>query len=393
MKTLSPLTIALLLTLSGCTLGLDAREPRPAKIVPAKLGATRNVHVGGNVYFAGQFTQEDIPIIKKRGITRIVTLRTDGEVRWDEKGLVEAAGFEFVSIPFRGGESLTDEIFAKIRSLLKEPGQKTLLHCGSANRVGGAWLPYRVLDEGVDVETARKEAKTIGLRTAAYEERALAYIAKAKATNPREKSVKPGINKSFLDAELDVERFLNRFEIESREVYSARLSVLKACAIKPGQRIADVGAGTGLYTRLFSKAVGSEGWVYAVDIAPRFVDHIRKTAREQKLTNISPVLCNETSIDLPPNSVDFVFVCDTYHHFEFPHSTLASIHRALKPGGTLFLIDFKRVPGVTREWLLNHVRAGKDVFRGEIESAGFKLDRELKVEGLKENYVLRFTKS
>ena len=207
-----------------------------------------------------------------------------------------------------------------------------------------------------------------------------------------ESSVKPGINKSFLDPDLDVDQFVQRFEIESREVYTARERILAAADIEKGDTVADVGAGTGLFTRMFSVQVGDRGWVYAVDIAPRFIKHINESATRQKLANITGVLCAENSINLPPDSVDVVFLCDTYHHFEYPKSTLQSIHRALKPDGHLILIDFDRIEGQSREWLLNHLRAGRDVFQAEVEDAGFRLAEEKKIDGFEENYFLKFQK-
>ena len=110
------------------------------------------------------------------------------------------------------------------------------------------------------------------------------------------------------------------------------------------------------------------------------------------VVGISSVLGSDRSIGLPPDSVDTVFICDTYHHFEYPQSTLASIYRALKPGGTLVVIDFERIPGKSREFILGHVRAGKDVFRGEIVKAGFKFEDEVKIRQFRENYLLRFRK-
>ena len=205
-----------------------------------------------------------------------------------------------------------------------------------------------------------------------------------------EESVRPGINDRFLDPELNIDEWIGRFEVESREVFAARREVLKACGIKPGQRVADVGAGTGLYTRLFADAVGNDGWVYAVDISPRFLEHINGKMREENVTNYTSVLCSDRSVQLPPNSVDVVFICDTYHHFEYPQSTLKSIHQALKPDGTLIVIDFERIPGKSREFILKHVRAGKEVFRGEIVDAGFQLIDDVTIPGLKENYLLRF---
>lgn len=208
----------------------------------------------------------------------------------------------------------------------------------------------------------------------------------------QEESVRPGINERFLDPELKVEDFVARWEVESREVYTERERVLELCGVRKGMRVADVGSGTGLYTRIFAEAVGDEGWVYAVDIAPRFLEHIRSWSRNENVDHVSAVLCRDNSIDLPPESVDVVFLCDTYHHFEYPISSSTSILRALKPGGSLVVVDFERIPGVSREWILGHVRAGKDVVKREILSAGFTFRDEVKVPGFKENYLLRFTK-
>ncbi len=177
------------------------------------------------------------------------------------------------------------------------------------------------------------------------------------AVSAQDKSVKPGINDSFRDPSVD--DFVKRFEIESREVYSKRAEILKACNIAAGATVADVGAGTGLYTRLFSDAVGKEGQVLAVDIAKNFLEHIEKTAREEKRSNIQTILCSEDSTKLPESTVDVAFICDTYHHFEFPLKTMSSLHAALKPGGRVIVIDFQRIEGKSNDWTMNHVRAGQ----------------------------------
>ncbi|MFT5467067.1 MAG: putative methyltransferase [Verrucomicrobiales bacterium] len=208
----------------------------------------------------------------------------------------------------------------------------------------------------------------------------------------QEESIKPGINEKFLDPALKVEEWLKRFEVESREVFHAKETVVEACGIRPGMRVADIGAGTGLYTRLFSKDVGAEGWVYAVDINPRFLEHIQARAKQEDQSNITTVLSPQDSVGLPPASLDLVFICDTYHHFEYPRQTLASIVAAMKPGAELILIDFERIEGVTSDWIMGHVRAGKEVFRQEVLDAGLVLIDEVEIEGLKENYFLKFRK-
>ncbi len=210
------------------------------------------------------------------------------------------------------------------------------------------------------------------------------------AVGAQEKSVKPGINDSFRDP--DPKEFLGRFEVESREVFALRKEILKACAIQPGQTVADIGAGTGLFTRMFSEAVGKEGRVIAVDIAQKFLDHILATSREAGQRNVETLLCKADSTELPPDSVDVAFICDTYHHFEFPLKTMASLHRALKPGGRVILIDFRRVAGSSTDWVMNHVRAGQEVFEAEIVQSGFRKVDEAR-ETLKENYFVTFEKA
>ncbi|KAA5546880.1 class I SAM-dependent methyltransferase [Roseiconus nitratireducens] len=220
----------------------------------------------------------------------------------------------------------------------------------------------------------------------------LVFAQEAVEAAPQTVEVPEGINEKFVDPQLDIQEWVERFEIESREVFAARDAVLKACGVGPGDRVADVGAGTGFFSRLFSDAAGPEGWVFAVDISPRFLQHINEQGARQDVTNITCVLGSDRSIRLPPNSVDLVFICDTYHHFEHPQATLESIENALKPEGTLVVIDFERIPGKSREFILGHVRGGKDVFRAEIMQAGFQFAEEVKIPGFEENYFLRFRK-
>ena len=203
----------------------------------------------------------------------------------------------------------------------------------------------------------------------------------------QEQSVKPGINDSFRDP--DPKQFTERFEIESREVFAKRKEILAAIKLKPTDVVADIGAGTGLFTRLFAGSLGPDGRVIAVDIAQKFLDHIEVTCREQNLRNVETLLGKDDSTELPPNSVDVAFICDTYHHFEFPQKTMTSLRKALRPGGRVVVIDFVRVEGVSSDWTMDHVRAGQEVFESEIISAGFKKAEEIK-DVLKENYLVVF---
>jgi 3-mercaptopyruvate sulfurtransferase SseA/predicted methyltransferase len=217
---------------------------------------------------------------------------------------------------------------------------------------------------------------------------ALAALSCIPPAAAQDRSVRPGINKPFENP--DVPAFIRQFETESREIFAQRKEIVAACKLETGMAVADVGAGTGLFTSLFAQQVGPKGKVYAVDIAPRFVEHIRKTCKETGLDNVAGVVCTADSVRLPARCVDVVFICDTYHHFEFPFKTMASIREALRPGGRVFVIDFHRIPGKSREWVLNHVRAGQEVVIREIERSGFKKVAQKKL--LEENYFLVFEK-
>lgn len=203
-------------------------------------------------------------------------------------------------------------------------------------------------------------------------------------------SVKPGINREFLNPDLQVANWVQRFEVESREVFAHRHGLTHALGLRPGDCVADIGAGTGLFVPLFAEAVGPQGHVYAVEIAPAFVEGILNRAREAGLANVTAVLGSDRDVGLEPGSIDKAFICDTYHHFEYPSETMVSLHRALRRGGEVLVIDFHRIPGVSSEWTLNHVRAGQEVFTAEIEAAGFRKVEELPL--LEDNYVLRFRK-
>src|SRR5262249_10592709 len=92
------------------------------------------------------------------------------------------------------------------------------------------------------------------------------------------------INKPFQNP--DVAAYIKRFESESREVYAQREAIVRALGLKRGMAVADIGAGTGLFTRLFADRVGSEGKVYAVDVSAPFLKHIAAEASKRGQTQI-----------------------------------------------------------------------------------------------------------
>lgn len=190
----------------------------------------------------------------------------------------------------------------------------------------------------------------------------------------------------------NVELWLETMELGSRELYSARNDVVSALQLKSGERIADIGAGTGLYTVLFAQSVGEAGAVFAVDIEPRFLKLINQRTADLDFTNVTSVLGLDNSITLPDASTDVVFISDTYNYFEDPQALMRSVFKALKPGGRLFIVDFDLVDGEPRNENNQHVRVGKRALIMEVESIGFALDEEVSVPNLTASYMLRFRK-
>ncbi len=152
-------------------------EASELRLEKCELGHATPVHRFGNVYLAGQPAEEDFPKLKSDGMRTIINLRPDKELPWDEGAAVKRAGMKYVHVPFRGEEQLTSSVFDKVLGVLrdKESGP-TLLHCGSANRVGAIWYAHRILNDDLNPVEAELEAKQVGLRDAGYLEKAKEYV-------------------------------------------------------------------------------------------------------------------------------------------------------------------------------------------------------------------------
>jgi len=207
---------------------------------------------------------------------------------------------------------------------------------------------------------------------------------------PQETSVKPGINERWKSS--DIDPLIETLEAATRDIFIHRHQLAGLVNPSAGTVVADVGAGSGFMVEEFARKVGAEGLVYAVDINLTLLEQIERRAVQQGLDNVRTVLATDDSSRLAPSTIDLVFICDTYHHFEYPKSTLQTIYDALKPGGELVLVEFKRVPGESADWILDHVRAGKEAFSQEIVEAGFRFDREHDASFVPRNYILRFHK-
>jgi acetyl esterase/lipase len=265
----------------------------------------------------------------------------------------------------------------------------------------GEWNRFRIVARGrrirswvngvpcADFQDDRDPSGFIGLQVHGIRSGSGPYEVRWRNLELRELSINPGINSSFQAP--DVGQFTDRFERESREVYDKRQQIIDALQIEPGMAVADIGAGTGLFTRLLAQATGASGRVYAVDVAEEFVKHVELSCRQAGWNNVRGIVCTQSTTGLEPDSVDVALICDTYHHFEFPYLTIGSLHRALRPGGRLVLIDFVKQPGVSSDFVLSHVRAPQAEFSREIEQCGFR--RVAGADFLSENYLVIFERS
>lgn len=171
------------------------------------------------------------------------------------------------------------------------------------------------------------------------------------------------------------------------------VELLASIGIHKGDVVGDIGTGVGFMLPYLVDAVGPEGKVYAEDIQKDFLSKAKKKVKEGGWKNVKFVRGKQKNVKLPANSLDLAFILDVYHHFNYPEKTLATIHKAVKPGGRLAMIDFYRGgkdANRSDEWYKNHIRLDRDGFRAEIESAGFEFERTF--DHLPHQYVLIFRK-
>jgi len=166
--------------------------------------------------------------------------------------------------------------------------------------------------------------------------------------------------------------WLERDEREQEERPRLAVSLL---GLKPGQAIADIGAGSGYYTELIARRVGPEGKVIATDIQPGMIELLRKRIDRARLNNVQTVLSAPDDPRLPDSSLDLILLVDVYHEFSQPQQMLRKLRAALKPDGRLVLLEFRKEDASIpiRE---EHKMTIAEV-RAELEPEGFSFDRVL----------------
>ena len=129
-------------------------------------------------------------------------------------------------------------------------------------------------------------------------------------------------------------------ERENREDEEAPTKAIAALELAPDAVIADIGAGSGYYSFLLAAKV-PQGRVVAVDIQQEMLDFLKKRAAELNIRNCQPHLGSLEGLDLPEKSLDAALMVDAYHEFSNPAEMLDSLFKTLKPGGRIFLLEYR----------------------------------------------------
>lgn len=165
-------------------------------------------------------------------------------------------------------------------------------------------------------------------------------------------------------------------ERPSRDTEERPDEVIAKMELEPGDVVADIGCGSGYFSRRIAKQVAPDGKVYAVDIQPEFLEILKDYCAKEGVENVVPVLGAVDDPRLPENSIDWMILADVYHEFAEPEKMLAAMHKALKPDGRVALLEY-RLEGDSATHIKMEHRMSPEQVLGEWEPAGFELVEQL----------------
>ncbi len=184
----------------------------------------------------------------------------------------------------------------------------------------------------------------------------------------------------------DPERWAAIFEDPERDTWQKPELVLDFLGLRPGQVVADLGAGTGYFTVRLARRVGVSGRVYAVDIEPKLIAYLGERAKKEDLPQVVAVLAEPDDPKLPQGTLDLVLVVDTWHHIDDRLRYLERLARVLRPGGRVAVVDFRE--GELPVGPPPDHKLSREHIVGEFAEAGWHLVAES--DALPYQYVLVF---
>jgi len=200
-----------------------------------------------------------------------------------------------------------------------------------------------------------------------------------------------GIGKRYMGREISAvmgwqgAAWLERAERDREERTDLLLAALQ---LQAGMVVADIGAGTGYLSRRMAQAVMPGGKVFAVDLQPQMISLLQAGAARSGLTQIEARLGSVDDVRLPASSIDLAIMVDVYHELSYPYEIMASIMKALKPGGRVVFVEYKAEdPAVPIKPL--HKMSEAQIKR---EAAVFSLDWERTVSTLPWQHAVVFRK-
>ena len=166
--------------------------------------------------------------------------------------------------------------------------------------------------------------------------------------------------------------FFDRPERAAEEKTDA---LVEALDIRDGDRIADIGAGTGFFTWRLAQKAGPRGRVLAVDIQRAMLARAEATVKQHGLGNVEYVLAAERDPKLPARVLDMVFIAHSYHEFAEPEAMIEAVRRSLNPAGRLVIVEYAKEKRAAPASPLH--KMSFDEIRSEIEPLGFELEQIL----------------
>ena len=190
----------------------------------------------------------------------------------------------------------------------------------------------------------------------------------------------------------DIKQYLEQLDSEERDQHQKPKHVIEALNLKPGLAVADLGSGSGYFTRRFIEAVTETGKVYAVDVDPEMLKYAEESiVRMHRSYAAEFILARPDNPKLPYESIDLLFVCNTYHHLEERTKYFSDAKSALKPGGRVAVIDFYHDERSGKLGFPKHHLVSRETVIAELTDAGYKVIREHYF--LPKQYFLEFTPS